>query len=146
MSGAPARRLVVRALVKRGVSLTRACAAVEISRSSYAYSSRRCDDVELIERIKELRFKKPRWGYKRVYRRLRTEGFSVNHKRIERIWSEYGFTLPARRKRQRIRTGEIVPVAATSPNHVWTYDFMFDATFGGRRMKVLTVIDESTYR
>jgi len=68
----------------------------------------------------------------------------VNHKRIERIWSEYGFTLPARRKRKKVRTGQSVPVSANCPNHVWTYDFMFDATFGGRRMKVLTVIDEFT--
>lgn len=27
-----------------------------------------------------------------------------------------------------------------APNHVWTYDFMFDATLGGRRMKVLSNI------
>ena len=107
-------------MVKRGVLLTRACVAVEISRSSFRYESRRADDVELIERIKELRYKKPRWGYKRVYRKLRTEGFVVNHKRIERIWREYGFTLPARRKRKKVRTGETVPVSATCPNHVWT--------------------------
>ena len=144
MTGAPARRQVVRALVDRGVSVTRACAAAGISRSSYRYESRRADDVETIERIKEVRLKKPRWGYKRVYRKLRGEGFAVNHKRIERIWREYGFTLPPRRKRKKVRTGLSVPVAATSPNHVWTYDFMFDATFGGRRMKVLTVIDEFT--
>ncbi len=31
-----------------------------------------------------------------------------------------------------------------APNHVWTYDFMFDATFGGRRMKVLSIVDEFT--
>jgi putative transposase len=144
MTGAPARRQVVRALVERGLPLTRACAAVQISRASFRYESRRSDDVELIERIKEIRGKKPRWGAKRVYRKLRGEGFPVNHKRIERIWSEYGFTLPARRKRKKVRTGETVPAAASAPNHVWTYDFMFDATFGGRRMKVLTVIDEFT--
>lgn len=144
MIGAPARRQVVRALVERGVSQTRACAAVELSRSSFRYESSRSDDVELVERIKEIRGKKPRWGYKRVHARLRSEGFAVNHKRIERIWREHGFTLPARRKRKKIRTGESVPVAATFPNHVWTYDFMFDATHQGRRMKVLTVIDEFT--
>lgn len=144
MSGAPARRQVVRALVERGVSVTRACAAVEISRSSFHYESRRIDDVELVERIKEIREKKPRWGYKRVHAKLRSEDFAVNHKRVERIWREYGFTLPARRKRKKIRTGETVPVAAMHPNHVWTYDFMFDATHQGRRMKVLTVIDEFT--
>lgn len=48
MSGAPARRQVVRALVERGVSETRACEAVDISRSSFRYESRRCDDVELV--------------------------------------------------------------------------------------------------
>jgi putative transposase len=31
-----------------------------------------------------------------------------------------------------------------APTHVWTYDFMFDATFGGRRMKVLSVVDKFT--
>jgi putative transposase len=144
MSGAPVRRQAVRALVEHGLSKTRACAAVGISRSSCAYVSRRSDDVELLERIGELRAKKPRWGYKRVYRRLRTEGFAVNHKRIERIWREHGFTLPARRRRKKVRTGQSVPATASSPNHVWTYDFMFDATHGGRRMKVLTVIDEFT--
>ncbi len=144
MTGAPARRLVVRALMERGMSQTRSCEAVDISRSSFHYESRRCDDVELVERIKEIREKKPRWGYKRVCAKLRSEGFAVNHKRVERIWREHGFTLPARRKRKKVRTGETVPVTAVRPNHVWTYDFMFDATHQGRRMKVLTVIDEFT--
>jgi transposase InsO family protein len=144
MIGAPTRRLVVRALMQRGLSETRSCKAVDISRSSFRYESRRVDDVEIVERITELRLRKPRWGYKRICRRLRSEGHPVNHKRIERIWREHGFTLPARRKRKRIRTGETVPCSAGRPNDVWSYDFMFDATVGGRRMKVLTVIDEFT--
>lgn len=144
MIGAPARRLVVRALIERGLSETRSCEAVRISRSSFRYESRRTDDVEIVERIKELKTRKPRWGYKRICRRLRTEGHPVNHKRIERIWREHGFTLPARRKRKKVRTGQTVPAVATGPNNVWSYDFMFDATVGGRRMKVLTVIDEFT--
>jgi transposase InsO family protein len=127
-----------------GLPITRACEAARISRSSFGYESRRTEDVELIERIKEIRGKKPRWGYKRVHAKLRKEGFPVNHKRVERIWHDYGFTLSARRRRKKIRTGETVPEAACAPNHVWTYDFMFDATFGGRRMKVLSLIDEFT--
>jgi putative transposase len=116
--------------------ISRACAAAGISRSSFHYESRKSDDVELLERIREIREKKPRWGYKRVHAKLRKEGFLVNHKRVERIWQEYGFTLPARRRRKKVRTGETVPEAAMAPNHVWTYDFMFDATHQGRRMKV----------
>jgi transposase InsO family protein len=124
--------------------ITRACAAAGISRSSFHYASRKSDDVALVERIKEIREKKPRWGYKRVHAKLRKEGFVVNHKRVERIWRDNGFTLAARRRRKKVRTGETVPEAATSPNHVWTYDFMFDATHQGRRMKVLSIVDEFT--
>jgi DNA-binding transcriptional ArsR family regulator len=142
--GVPARRQAVRALMDHGLPITRACAAVGISRSSFGYESRRTEDVELLERIKEIREKKPRWGYKRVHAKLRKEGFLLNHKRTERIWRECGFTRSARRRRKKVRTGETVPEAACAPNHVWTYDFMFDATFGGRRMKVLSLIDEFT--
>ena len=134
----------MRALLDHGLPITRACTAVGISRSSFHYEPRRTDDVELLARIKEIREKKPRWGYKRVHAKLRKEGFLVNHKRTERIWHDYGFTLPARRRRKKVRTGETVPEAAAAPNHVWTYDFMFDATFSGRRMKVLSIIDEFT--
>ena len=39
----------------QGLPITRACEAVGISRSSFHYLSRRMDDVELLERIKEIR-------------------------------------------------------------------------------------------
>ena len=76
----------MRALVDHGLPITRACTAVGISRSSFHYESKRTDDVELLERIKEIREKKPRCGYKRVHAKLRKEGFLVDHKRTERIW------------------------------------------------------------
>jgi hypothetical protein len=31
-----------------------------------------------------------RWGRRLVYGRLRTEGWSVNHKLVQRIWREEG--------------------------------------------------------
>jgi transposase InsO family protein len=36
------------------------------------------------------------------------------------------------------------PSTRTSPNHVWSYDFLFDATADGRRLKGMPVIDEHT--
>ena len=35
-------------------------------------------------------------------------------------------------------------MVARCPNHVWTYDFMFDALHNGRRLKILTIEDEFT--
>src|SRR5450759_2610926 len=63
---------------------------------------------------------------------------------IERIWREQGFTQPLRRPKKKRRTGDTVPVAAQHQNHVWTYDFIFDATAGGKRLKVLSVLYEFT--
>ena len=63
---------------------------------------------------------------------------------IERIWREQGLTQPLRRPKKKRRSGETVPVAAQHQNHVWTYDFIFDATAGGKRLKVLSVLYEFT--
>lgn len=144
MSGAPEKRQTVRELMAAGLSLTKACVVLKTSRSSLSYSPNLRDDDDLIARIKEIRRKKPRWGYKRVWARLRREGIAVNRKKVERLWRSLGFTLPARRPRKRKRTGSGVPTVALYPNHVWTYDFLFDATASGRTLKVLTVVDEFT--
>ena len=36
------------------------------------------------------------------------------------------------------------PLPAAGPNHVWAYDFVFDACANGQQIKCLTVIDEFT--
>ena len=144
MSGAPARRQAVRELMVAGLTEAAACRSARISRSSYRYLSRRPDETELVEAIKAIRARKRRWGYKRVHKRLCLDGYAVNRKRIERIWREQGFTQPLRRPKKKRRSGATVPVCAQHENHVWTYDFIFDATAGGRRLKVLSVLDEYT--
>ncbi len=35
---------------------------------------------------------------------------------------------------------------AKGPNHVWSYDFIFDTTENGRTLKIMNVIDEGTRR
>jgi len=144
MTSAPARRQAVRELIGAGMTEAAACRSARISRSSYRYVSRRPDETELIEAIKQVRARKRRWGYKRVHKRLCRDGYAVNRKRIERIWREQGFTQPLRRPKKKRRTGASVPVCARHEHHVWTYDFIIDATAGGKRLKVLSVLDEYT--
>lgn len=36
------------------------------------------------------------------------------------------------------------PLPPSAPNHVWAYDFVFDACANGQQLKCLTVIDEFT--
>jgi putative transposase len=78
---------------------------------------------------------------------LREEGWSVNRKRIQRLWREEGLRVPVR-KRKRRRVGDsTVPasrLAAGRPDHVWAFDFQFDQTADGRVLKLLNVVDEFT--
>ena len=48
-----------------------------------------------------------------------------------------------RRKRKKLGSMTRTPMTkATSPNHAWAIDFMYDYVESGRRLKVLTVLDE----
>ena len=49
-------------------------------------------------------------------------------------------------KRRRLGTGEnsTVRLAPEHPNHIWCYDFVFDATEDGRPLKLLPILDEYT--
>lgn len=56
------------------MGITRACGLVGISRSLFAYESKRTGDVALTERMKEMAALKRRYGYRRIHILLRREG------------------------------------------------------------------------
>lgn len=106
------------------------------------------DDQALRARLRKLSAKKPRWGYRRAHGHLLNEGWSINRKRVQRIWREEGLRVPPR-KRKRRRLGESTAegadrLSATHPNHVWALDFQHDATSDGRELKLLNIVDEFT--
>ena len=146
MSSAPLKRQTVREMVAAGVSERRASVLIGVSRSVVRYEPHPRDDSGLIDAIEKIRKRKKRWGARRVWACLRKQGLAVNLKRVRRIWREQGFTLPRAKKKRRRGVAEQMPVVAEYPDHVWTYDFIFDATAQGRSMKVLTVTDEFTRR
>jgi len=87
----------------------------------------------------------PRWGFRRAYHDARGEGWTVNHKKIQRLWREEGLRVPQPRRRKRLgaSTAPLLPVA-DAPNRVWAVDFQFDATTDGRPVKIVSIIDEHT--
>ena len=138
------RRQAVDFLKEDGVSERRGCALIQMSRSHYQYEAEEKHDEGLVKKIKAIAAKHQRYGYRRVWALLRRKGEHVNLKRVHRLWRKEGLTLPQRRPRKRLRRGGSVPLWAQYPNHVWTYDFMQDATADGRMLKILTVVDEFT--
>lgn len=144
MVTASQRREAVGVLKGLKVSERRSCQLVGISRHGVRYETRRSDGA-LVEKLKAIAAKHPRYGYRRACALLRRDGDEVNHKRVQRVWQAAGLSLPLRRPRKkRAGTSALTCSQAIRPNHVWTYDFVFDRCANGQQIKLLTVVDEYT--
>lgn len=143
MVSAPQRREAVKFLHGLKVSQRRGCALLKIGWSSYRYLAHPRDDGLLTERLQEVARKYPRYGYRRAWALLVRAGEPVNPKRVYRLWKQEGLQRPLRRRKPRHKRGGGVPLQASHPNHVWTYDFMEDGA-AGRKLRLLTIVDEFT--
>ena len=130
------------------VSERRACKVLGQSRSTQRYAVRERDDEKpLVRRMLELVRRHPRYGYRRIWVLLRSEGFRVNVKRIYRLWRKEGLKVPRKRRKKRRLGNSVngcVRYRAERINHVWCYDFVSDQTVDGRTLKFLTLEDEYT--
>jgi transposase InsO family protein len=61
------------------------------------------EETKLRHRLREIAAEHIRWGRRMAYRLLRREGWTVNHKRVQRLWREEGLQRPTPRKRKRAR-------------------------------------------
>ena len=107
----------------------------------------RSDEPLLTERIVSLACQYGRYGYRRVTVLLRTEGWRVNHKRVERLWRQEGLKVPKRQPKRRrlwLNDGSCIRLRPLYPNHVWSYDFVSERTTDGRPIRILNIIDEYT--
>lgn len=124
------------------VSERRACKAFPIHRSTKRYQSRRPDQAPLKMRIKDLAATRVRYGYRRIHVLLQREGWQINHKRTHRLYNEMGLQLrrkaPKRRVKAKLREDRC-PAAA--PNDCWSMDFLSDQLFDGRKIRILSIID-----
>ena len=130
------------------VSERRACRVLGQVRRTQRYTLKVADgETVLTANIVSLASEYGRYGYRRITALLRTDGWRVNHKRVERIWRQEGLKVPARQpKRGRLwlNDGSCIRLRPEHRNHVWAYDFVFDRTREGRPLKFLTVVDEYT--
>lgn len=137
---------MVHAQQKYGISERRACKALGVFRSVQRYQKRSPDnEIQLRKDITRLAIKYGRYGYKRITALLRTEGWQVNHKRVERIWREEGLKVPQRQKKRGrlyLNDGSAIRLRPCWQNHVWSYDFVAERLFNGKKIRMLTVIDE----
>ena len=145
MVKAPARREAVRALADLGLSERHALRVVGMSASAYRYQPAPDRNQALRAQIVALAHRHRRYGAGMIYLKLRQTGHQVNHKRVDRLYTEAGLQV-RRRKRKKVPMSDRHPLGRPeSANQVWSMDFVFDRTAEGRVVKCLTVVDDATH-
>ena len=131
------------------VSQRRACTVVEQPRSTQRLARvvPPAPERRIRARLRALAKAHPRYGYRRLHALLIREGFTVNHKRVQRLCRDEGLRVRvSRRKRARVGTSNTAGdrLRAQFPNHIWALDFAFDQAADAGVLKVLIVTDEFT--
>ncbi len=139
------RDLVTGMKISYQISERWACKTMEFARSTIRYESLADPQIALRMRLRELAMSRVGYGYRRLHILLWREGWNVNHKRIYRLYREEGLgmrsKLPRRRKaclKRKLR------LLAFKKNERWSMDFMSDQLFDGRRIRLLTIVDNHT--
>jgi putative transposase len=76
---------------------------------------------------------------------LRREGWEINHKRTHRLYRELGLQLRSETLKRKMKAklcDDRTP--ATAANECWLMDFLSDQLFDGRKIRVLSIMDNFT--
>ena len=126
------------------VSERRACRVIAVDRTVIRYQSRRGDNGELREKLRELAQEQRRFGYRRLHILLRRDGVLINCKKTQRLYREEGLTVRRRKGRKRAVGARMPPPVLALPNQRWSLDFVHDQLVTGRRFRVLNIVDDVT--
>ena len=107
----------------------------------------RSDEAALTADIIALATQYGRYGYRRITALLHAAGWTVNVKRVERIWRREGLKVPHKQPKKGrlwLNDGSCVRLRPEHRDHVWSYDFVESRTHDGRKFRMLNIIDEFT--
>jgi len=136
------RHLLIDEMENKGLSRRSACRWSGYSRVVARYRLRRPkQEAQWLEQMRKAARANPRYGYRRI---AVVSGLGFG--RCYRLWRKHNFKLAAQRarKRQKPENPSCRPQQAEYPNHVWTYDILFDRLADGKQFKTLSILDEFT--
>ena len=124
------------------ISERRACKSLNVDRSGIRYRSCRGIDEVVREVLRRLSYERHRFGYRRLHQLLQGDGFTINHKKVYRLYREEGLQVKKRKGRKRAVGTRTLLRKGSRVNQCWALDFVSDSFMDGRRFRILTVIDE----
>ena len=133
-----ARKACCKAVIEcHGFSERRACQLVGAHRASVRYLTKKPNELLLRGKITGIAHEKRRYGYRRIHMLLKREGVQINHKKL-------GLKVLKRGGQKRALGQRIIPMPLNRSNQEWSLDFVHDALADGRRIRLLTVVDDFT--
>lgn len=132
-------------MTEQGLSERHARRVVNMSASSFRYSPAPDRNSGLRQEIRRLAFRHRRYGAGMIYLKLRQAGMIVNHKRVDRLYTEERLQLKRRRRKKVPITDRQPLLRPQAPNEVWSMDFVFDRSADGRVIKILAITDDATH-
>lgn len=141
------RRLVTEYLINvYEVSERRACQVIDLPRSTHRTRPGQDQRIELTAEIVRLSYAYSRFGYRKIHTLLNNAGWCVSKETVRLIRKREGLQVRKKQRKKRLLGHSTTELQrAQYPNHVWSYDFVFDQTSDGRTLKHLTVVDEFTH-
>lgn len=122
-------------MAPQGLSARRCCELLNVNRSTLYYVEKppAIDDVDLLNKIRDIWERYPFYGYRRVTKEL-SENYAVNvnRKRVQRVMAEAGIQAiyPGPNTSKRNRQHKVYPyllreMIVTRPNQAWMVDITY---------------------
>ena len=139
---------MVQVRAKYRLSERQACRIVGQPRGTQRYSViARADEDALTLAVTQFAAQYGRYGYRRITALLQGAGWDVGTDRVQRIWRREGLKVPQKQRprgRLWLNDGSCIRLRPERRNHVWSYDFVEAQTHDGRKVRLMTLIDEFT--
>lgn len=144
MTPSAKRQAIAHLVTAHELSVLRACQAVRLARAAWYRPppDRLVQDGPVIDALTALVAQSSRWGFWKLFDRLRNLGYRWNHKRVHRVYCALRLNRARRTKRRVPRRPRVPLLAPPTLNQTWALDFMRDTLYDGRVFRTLNVLDQ----
>jgi transposase InsO family protein len=114
--------------------VTSICGVLGLARSSFYHQAKPVDEDDLRAALLELAGQYPTYGYRRLTALLKRTGWTVNHKRVQRLMVDMGLQRPLKRRKKRTTNSQhdfprypnlVSEMEILQPDEVWVADITY---------------------